>query len=291
MAAHEDQPPCDDRHRAYRQRNAGGQVKPGEEQRSDAGEQRAQHPTVDQWPQDLARRELPLVPFVRVRGYYVTVTGWATRGVSPGGADRRRVKRKKTSEGAGMDQNDATVRRPTVLALVGSPRRQGNTVFAVQVAAEELARRGVDCESVLLCDYMVRLCESDPDRNECGEEDGAEVLLDRVWAADGLILATPIHFCTVSAQMKAFMDRTNDRFLRQQWLAPKAVGLMAIGGQGGFTDTINTMRRYLELIAPSGPPTAVATGHADAVGEAQQSDEVRAAALTMAARMADILLP
>ena len=191
-----------------------------------------------------------------------------------------------------MDQKDDTARRPNVLALVGSPRRQGNTVFAVQVAAEELARRGMDCETVLLCDYMIRLCEADPGRNVCGGvEDDAEVLLDRVWAADGLILATPIHFCTVSAQMKAFMDRTNDRFLRKQWLAPKAVGLMAIGGQGGFTDTINTMRRYLELIAPSGPPIAVATGHADAVGEAQQSDEVRAAALTMAAHMADILLP
>jgi multimeric flavodoxin WrbA len=191
-----------------------------------------------------------------------------------------------------MDQSDGTAMRPKVVALVGSPRRQGNTVFAVEVATEELARRGVDCESVLLCDYMMRLCEADPGRYVCGGvEDDAEVLLDRVWAADGLILATPIHFCNVSAQMKAFMDRTNDRFLRKQWLAPKAVGLVAIGGQGGFTDTIKAMRRYLELMAPSDPPVAVATGHADAVGEAQQSEEVRAAALAMAARMADILLP
>ena len=189
-----------------------------------------------------------------------------------------------------MDQRNETAWRPGVLALVGSPRRQGNTVFAVQVAAEELARRGVDCEPVLLCDYVIRLCEADPDHSAGGAEDDAEALLDRVWAADGLILATPIHFCNVSAQMKAFMDRTNDRFLRRQWLAPKAVGLMAIGGQGGFTDTVSAMRRYLELIAPSGPPIAVATGHADAVGEAQQSEEVRAAALAMAARMADILL-
>jgi multimeric flavodoxin WrbA len=189
-----------------------------------------------------------------------------------------------------MDQDERTA-RPKVVALVGSPRRQGNTVTAVQIAVEELAGRGVDCEPVMLCDYMIRLCEVDPGRQVCGGvEDDAELLLDRVWAADGLILATPIHFCNVSAQMKAFMDRTNDRFLRQQWLTPRVVGLMAIGGQGGFTDTIALMRRYLELIAPSGPPITVATGHADAVGEAQRSEEVRAAALAMAARMADILL-
>jgi multimeric flavodoxin WrbA len=191
-----------------------------------------------------------------------------------------------------MEHEEETTKRPTVVALVGSPRRQGNTVTAVEIAAGELARRGVDCQPILLCDYMMRLCEADPGRTVCGGvEDDAEVLLDRVWAADGLILATPIHFCNVSAQMKAFMDRTNDRFLRQQWLVPKTVGLMAIGGQGGFTDTIGSMRRYLELMAPSGPQIAVATGHADAVGEAQRSEEVRAAALAMAARMAEILLP
>jgi multimeric flavodoxin WrbA len=189
-----------------------------------------------------------------------------------------------------MDQGEETA-RPKVVALVGSPRRKGNTVFAVEVATEELSRRGVDCEPVMLCDYMIRLCEASPSRQICGVEDDAELLLDRVWAADGLILATPIHFCNVSAQMKAFMDRTNDRFLRKQWLAPKAVGLMAIGGQGGFADTIKAMQRYLELVAPSEPPIAVATGHADAVGEAQRSEEVRAAALAMAARMADVLLP
>jgi multimeric flavodoxin WrbA len=189
-----------------------------------------------------------------------------------------------------MERSDETARLK-VVALVGSPRRQGNTVTAVQIAIEELSRRGVGCEPILLCDYMMRLCEADPGRQVCGGvEDDAELLLDKVWAADGLILATPIHFCNVSAQMKAFMDRTNDRFLRKQWLAPKAVGLMAIGGQGGFTDTITAMRRYLELMAPSVPPMAVATGHADAVGEAERSEEVRAAALEMAARMADILL-
>ena len=190
-----------------------------------------------------------------------------------------------------MRQKDDAAARPIVVALVGSPRRQGNTVYAVGVVADELERRGVSCETVMLCDVTMGLCEADPGRDAGGsEQDTAEALLDSVWKADGLILATPIHFCNVSAQMKAFMDRTNDRFLSKQWLAPKVVGLMAIGGQGGLTDTVNAMRRYLELIAPSGPPIEVATGHADGIGEARSSDEVRAASLGLAARMADILL-
>ena len=179
---------------------------------------------------------------------------------------------------------------PRVVALVGSPRRQGNTVFAVGVATEELERRGVRCETVLLCDVPISLAVHEAgQRTRTGAEKRVEAVLDRVWAADGLILATPIYFSNVSAQMKAFMDATNDRYMSEDWLTPKTVGLMAIGVHV-FASTIEAMRRYLDLIAPSHPPVVVATGRADAVGEARSSQAVREAALTMAANMADVLL-
>jgi multimeric flavodoxin WrbA len=179
---------------------------------------------------------------------------------------------------------------PRVVALVGSPRRTGNTVFAVGVATQELERRGVRCETILLCDLPISLAEREAGRKtRTSAEEQVEAVLDRVWAADGVILATPIHFSNVSAQMKAFMDVTNDRYMTEDWLAPRVVGLLAIGAHV-FTSTIDAMRRYVDLIAPSHPPVVVATGHADAVGEAQSSEEVRKAALAMAGSMADILL-
>jgi multimeric flavodoxin WrbA len=178
-----------------------------------------------------------------------------------------------------------------VVALVGSPRRQGNTVFAVGLATQELERRGVTCETVMLCDLPSSVCDGDSEgETRAGAEGDVEALLDRVWAADGLILATPVYFSNVSAQMKAFMDGTNDRFLNEQWLTPKIVGLLVIGGQGGFTDTVHALRRYLDFMAPCHPPVEVADGHADAIGEAQRSSEVRTAALAMAEHMADVLL-
>jgi multimeric flavodoxin WrbA len=182
-------------------------------------------------------------------------------------------------------------RRPKVVALVGSPRPGGNTAFAAGLVTEELERRGVSCDTIELSDLPLMPCSSDPAwRNGSGAADDIEALLDRVWAADGLILATPIHFCNVSAQMKAFMDRTNDRYLNEQWLTPKIVGLLVIGGQGGFSDTVGAMRRYLDFVAPSKPPVEVAAGHADGRGEAQQSSEVSASARALGSRMADVLL-
>jgi multimeric flavodoxin WrbA len=181
--------------------------------------------------------------------------------------------------------------RPTVVALVGSPRRGGNTAFAAGVATEELERRGVACETIALSDLPLLPSGSDSgSRDGTSSEDGVEALLDRVWAADGLILATPVHFCNVSAQMKAFMDRTNDRYLNRQWLSPRVIGLLVIGGQGGFSDTVAALRRYIDCVAPSQPPVEVASGHADARGEAQRSTEVAASVRTMAARMAAVLM-
>jgi multimeric flavodoxin WrbA len=177
------------------------------------------------------------------------------------------------------------------VALVGSPRLRGNTVYAVSVATQELERRGVRCETIMLRDLPLSLDEDDPGHPADEQVRGrVEELLDKVWRADGLILATPVYFCNVSAQMKAFMDATNDRFVSERWLTPRVIGLLALGGQAGFNDTIDAMRRYLDLVAPSHPPIEVAKGHADAAGEAERSYEVREAVVRMAARMADALM-
>jgi multimeric flavodoxin WrbA len=179
---------------------------------------------------------------------------------------------------------------PKVVALVGSPSSHGNTVFAVGVVTQELERRGVRCETVLLCHLPLSLSEREAGRRtRTSAEEQVEAALDRVWAADGVILATPIHFSNVSAQMKAFMDATNDRYMNQRWLTPKSVGLLVIGAHV-FTSTVEAMRRYADLIAPSHPPIVVATGQADSRGEAQRSQEVTEAARQMAASMADVLL-
>jgi multimeric flavodoxin WrbA len=188
---------------------------------------------------------------------------------------------------------DPRATTPEVVAVVGSPRRTGNTAYAVKLATDELERRGIRTRTIALCDYRLDPCGGHgdcEDRTRCPTDDDGDELLDQAYAADGLILATPVYFCNVSAQMKAFMDRTNGRYLRKQWMTPRAVGLVAIGAQGGLSDTVHALKRYLEQVAPSGPPVEVATGHADAAGEADGSAEVRENVLRMASRLADHLL-
>ena len=72
-------------------------------------------------------------------------------------------------------------------------------------------------------------------------------MLDRVYAADCLILASPVYYENVSAQMKAFIDRNVFRYAHDEWLPARVVGLIAVTAETGLDDTLAALRRYVAL--------------------------------------------
>jgi multimeric flavodoxin WrbA len=122
--------------------------------------------------------------------------------------------------------------RPTVVAVIGSPHAQGVTTMTVEMVTRQLEKHLIDCETLPLSEYIIQPCRDEEAAGApagCPTDD-AEFVFDKVYAADGLILATPVYFANVSAQMKAFMDRTNPHYLHGPPLAPRVAGLVAIGG-------------------------------------------------------------
>jgi len=98
------------------------------------------------------------------------------------------------------------------LILSSSPRRDGNSAALAGAVAAGLAEAGQEAETVHLADAvggLLRDCRQcrRPD-GSCAIDDGYRSLfLDRFLAADGLVLATPIYWYGMSAQLKAFFDR------------------------------------------------------------------------------------
>lgn len=102
---------------------------------------------------------------------------------------------------------------PRVLVLVGSPRRNGNSATLA-----EAVRRGAEaagCETSLrfLDDHIAhflrdcRQCRRQD--GTCGIEDGfAPLFLEEFLKADATVLCTPIYWYGMSAQAKAFFDRS-----------------------------------------------------------------------------------
>lgn len=98
------------------------------------------------------------------------------------------------------------------LVISSSPRRNGNSAALAQAASEGLRSAGHQVQLVHLDDVLTtflkdcRQCRRAD--GECSIEDGFRSLfLDSFLPTDGLILATPIYWYGMSAQLKAFFDR------------------------------------------------------------------------------------
>jgi multimeric flavodoxin WrbA len=182
--------------------------------------------------------------------------------------------------------------RPTVVAVVGSPRAAGNTSFLVDIALDELAAKGLAVEKLTLSEYRVLPCEGHDECENlaaCPLDDDAEALLARMYRADGLILATPVYYEDVSGQMKVFIDRNCFNNYHEVWLAARSVGLIAVAESTGLDDAIDSLRRFVALSSDKKVKPLAVTGLAyregDAAGNATLIAAVREMATTMAAAL------
>jgi multimeric flavodoxin WrbA len=102
-----------------------------------------------------------------------------------------------------------------ILTINGSYRTGGITDQAVDRISEELQALGADVEHVRLRDYPIgfclncRQCMQQPGDapGHCVQDDAMAALLDKIERADGLVLAAPTNFSSVTAIYKRFMER------------------------------------------------------------------------------------
>jgi multimeric flavodoxin WrbA len=101
-----------------------------------------------------------------------------------------------------------------VIAINGSPRKNGNTFQAIQIVFEELAKENIETELIQLADKKINHCKScykcaQTKNNKCGgtPDDDLNEILGKMLKADGIILGSPTYFANVSSSMKALIDR------------------------------------------------------------------------------------
>ena len=103
--------------------------------------------------------------------------------------------------------------RMNVLALQASPRKKGNTTTLARAFLEGLGSGGVkQIKEVFLDDLEIRACTAcdaclKADGAFCVHEDGMMPLYRDFIDADLVVLATPIYWWCISAQLKLFIDR------------------------------------------------------------------------------------
>ena len=114
--------------------------------------------------------------------------------------------------------NAATSRPLSILALVGSPRKKGNTARLVELIGEQMqalsqrAALPLVFETLYLVDMDIRPCLGcrtcfDRGEDHCPLKDDIPAIKAKMDAADAVLLASPVYMDDVSGLVKNWIDR------------------------------------------------------------------------------------
>ena len=102
-----------------------------------------------------------------------------------------------------------------ILLLSSSPRRHGNSDRLCDEFLRGAREAGHDAEKISLRDCRIGYCTGCGvcyDTRTCPQRDDAAQIVGKMIAADVIVLATPVYFYTMSAQMKTLIDRCCARY-------------------------------------------------------------------------------
>ena len=104
----------------------------------------------------------------------------------------------------------------TVLVLSASPRKGGNSDLLCDQFVLGALEAGHRAEKIFLGDKTIAYCigceTCMQNGGICVQDDDMEEILQKMIDADVLVLATPVYFYTMAAQMKTVIDRTVARY-------------------------------------------------------------------------------
>jgi multimeric flavodoxin WrbA len=152
---------------------------------------------------------------------------------------------------------------PKIVAIYGSPRRQGNTATLLKHAVQGAVDAGAQVNEIILRDFKISpcleiyACKKD---GRCAIKDDFQYVVNQILSAKGLIIGSPIFFYTVSAHTKILMDRCQSLWVKKYWIdkvpfgqwKPKRKGLfISVGATKGkklFDGTLLTIKYFFDVL-------------------------------------------
>lgn len=102
-----------------------------------------------------------------------------------------------------------------ILILAGSPRKGGNSDILCDQFAKGAMESGHFVETIRVADKNIgycRACYACKESGTCVIQDDMAEILSKIIRADVIVLASPVYFYAISAQLKAVIDRTVARW-------------------------------------------------------------------------------
>jgi len=147
-----------------------------------------------------------------------------------------------------------------VVAINGSARKDGNTAILVRRVFGELEEEGISTELIQLAGQEVRgclacfRCFQNLDRKCAVMGDFVNECIGKMDEADGIILASPTYFASVTTELKAIIDRAGLVGIANGNMFARKVGAAVVavrrGGAVTAFDTINHFFFIEEMVVP-----------------------------------------
>ncbi len=103
-----------------------------------------------------------------------------------------------------------------VLILSGSPRKRGNSDILCDEFAKGAIAAGNEVEKIFVAEKKISLCTGcyfcREHGGRCAFNDDMGDILQKIIDCDVLVLSSPVYFYSISAQLKAVIDRTVARW-------------------------------------------------------------------------------
>jgi multimeric flavodoxin WrbA len=147
-----------------------------------------------------------------------------------------------------------------VVAINGSPRKEGNTRLLLEKVLEPLAKAGWETEILQVGGKNIHGCracgqcwEQQDNRCASGKDDFNQVF-ERMAAADAIILGSPTYFSDVSSEMKALIDRSGFVAMANGCAFAGKIGAAVVAvRRGGATHAFDSMNHLFfisQMIVP-----------------------------------------
>jgi len=147
-----------------------------------------------------------------------------------------------------------------VIAINGSARKKGNTGQLINMVFEELNKEGIETELIKLAGKKIKSCKAclkcfkNKDKKCIVNNDILNELIEKMIAADAIILGSPTYFANVSPELKSLIDRAGLVGIANDYLFAKKVGAAVVAvrraGSVNVFDAINKFFFINQMIVP-----------------------------------------
>ncbi|MHA1293574.1 MAG: flavodoxin family protein [Promethearchaeota archaeon] len=142
-----------------------------------------------------------------------------------------------------------------VVLFNGSPRKEGNTFYCLNIVMEELKAEGINCEYIWIGMEKLQGCIAcgkciENKNKKCAQSnDKMNEYIEKMIDADGIILGSPTYFADVSSNIKALIERAGFVCRVNGDLLKRKIGAAVVAVRRGGGAHVFSSLNYFFLIA------------------------------------------